>query len=73
MKRKITITAIVEDGRERKDGELFGQPVVKVRTSSQGSWIQRLGGSSERTKELRSVTPLGFAYAFAKANSWGST
>lgn len=54
-------------------GELFGQPVVKIRSSSQGSWIQRLGGKSERTKTLRSVTPLGFAYAFMKANSWGSS
>ena len=29
---------------------------------------KKLGGKSERTKELRSVTPLGFAYAFYKAN-----
>lgn len=27
-----------------------------------------LGGKSERTKELRSITPLGFAYAFYHAN-----
>jgi hypothetical protein len=27
-----------------------------------------LGGKSERTKELRSITPLGFAYAFYEAN-----
>ena len=27
-----------------------------------------LGGKSERTKELRSITPLGFAYAFYDAN-----
>jgi hypothetical protein len=30
-------------------------------------WKQ-LGGKSERTKELRSITPLGFAYAFYEAN-----
>jgi len=29
---------------------------------------KNLGGKSERTKELRSVTPLGFAYAFYEAN-----
>jgi len=32
------------------------------------SWILRLGGKSEKTKTLRSVTPQGFAYAFCKAN-----
>lgn len=30
--------------------------------------IMSLGGKSERTKELRSMTPLGFAYAFYEAN-----
>lgn len=30
--------------------------------------IMSLGGKSERTKELRSMTPLGFAYAFFAAN-----
>lgn len=34
----------------------------------QGSWVQQLGGSSERTKELRSMTPPGFARAFFEAN-----
>lgn len=33
-----------------------------------GSWMIRLGGKSERTKTLRSLTPQGFAIAFAKAN-----
>lgn len=28
----------------------------------------KLGGKSERTKELRSMTPLGFAKAFFEAN-----
>lgn len=28
----------------------------------------KYGGKSERTKELRSITPLGFAYAFYEAN-----
>lgn len=36
-----------------------------IRACSQGSWLQMLGGKSERTKELRSMTPLGFARAFA--------
>ena len=43
-------------------------PVEPVRVSSQGSWVQRLGGSSERTKRLRSITPPGFARAFFEAN-----
>lgn len=33
------------------------------------SWIMKLGGKSERTKELRSMTPPGFAKAFFEANS----
>ena len=32
------------------------------------SWIMKLGGKSERTKELRSMTPMGFARAFFEAN-----
>lgn len=36
-----------------------------IRVCKQGSWIQKLGGKSERTKELRSMTPKGFAKAFA--------
>ena len=39
-----------------------------IRVCKQGSWIQKLGGKSERTKELRSMTPVGFARAFAEAN-----
>lgn len=44
------------------------KPVDPVRVCSQGSWIQKLGGKSERTKELRSLTPIGFARAFFAAN-----
>lgn len=37
---------------------------------NEGNWMyENLGGNSERTKELRSITPLGFAYAFFEANS----
>lgn len=32
------------------------------------SWLMKLGGKSERTKELRSMTPLGFAKSFFLAN-----
>lgn len=42
--------------------------VEPIRVSSQGSWIQKLGGKSERTKELRSQTPAGFAKAVFEAN-----
>ena len=44
--------------------------VNPIRACSQGSWIQTLGGKSERTKQLRSMTPMGFAYAFFRANCW---
>lgn len=47
--------------------------VTPVRVCSQGSWLQKLGGNSERTKALRSMTPMGFAYAFAAANCWPET
>lgn len=48
------------------------QSVKPVRVCSQGSWVQRLGGKSEKTKRLRSDTPMGFARAFFVANSWAS-
>ena len=32
------------------------------------NWLMRLGGKSERTKELRSVTPPGFSSAWFQAN-----
>jgi len=43
-------------------------PVEPVRACKQGSWIQTLGGKSERTKTLRATTPMGFAWAFYEAN-----
>ena len=42
--------------------------VEPVRVCSQGSWLMKLGGKSERTKELRSETPVGFSQAFFMAN-----
>jgi len=42
--------------------------VEPIRYNAQGSWTQSLGGKSERTKELRSMTPEGFARAFFQAN-----
>lgn len=40
-----------------------------TKDGKRGSWHWRhLGGKSERTKELRSVTPMGFARAFFSAN-----
>jgi hypothetical protein len=37
-------------------------------TKENPGW-KKLGGKSEKTKELRSITPLGFSYAFYQANS----
>lgn len=42
--------------------------VEPQRVCAQGSWLQKLGGKSERTKALRSATPMGFARAFFAAN-----
>lgn len=62
------------DAYEKKTG-LWGKfnnperrPVEPARVCSQGSWIQKLGGKSDKTKELRSRTPLAFARAFCEAN-----
>mgnify|MGYP003421247268 len=43
-------------------------PVEPVRVCAQGSWLQQLGGKSEKTKRLRSTTPMGFACAVYLAN-----
>lgn len=43
-------------------------PVEPIKVCSQGSWLMKLGGKSEKTKELRSITPMGFARAFYEAN-----
>lgn len=46
---------------------LFGQGLGKPVPVNE-NFIMKLGGKSERTKELRSVTPPGFAKAFYNAN-----
>jgi hypothetical protein len=43
-------------------------PVKPEKVCKQGSWVQKLGGKSERTKMLRSITPVGFSMAFYEAN-----
>lgn len=43
--------------------------LYETSTGKRGSWYwAKLGGKSERTKELRSMTPPGFAKAFFEAN-----
>lgn len=42
--------------------------IEPIRVCKQGSWLQKLGGKSEKTKAARSVTPGGFAKAFYEAN-----
>jgi len=44
------------------------KPVTPIKVCSQGSWIQKLGGSSQKTKNLRSATPEGWAKAVFEAN-----
>lgn len=47
----------------------FNKPEKKdLGNDPNNNWIMKLGGKSERTKELRSMTPLGFARAFYEAN-----
>ena len=47
------------------------EPVMYVgKNGKRGSYIwAKLGGKSERTKELRSMTPIGFSRAFADRNA----
>lgn len=52
--------------------------IEPVRCAIQGSFTQRLGGTSAKTKEERSNTPAGFAEAFYQANhdyvgNWAET
>lgn len=42
--------------------------ISPIRFCKQGSWVQKLGGKSEKTKMLRSITPPGFSRAFFEAN-----
>lgn len=45
------------------------EPVMYESAGKRGSYMwAKLGGKSERTKELRSITPPGFARAFFEAN-----
>ena len=43
-------------------------PVEPIRVCKQGSWVQKLGGKSEKTKRLRAITPPGFTRAFFEVN-----
>jgi hypothetical protein len=52
----------------RFNADLPRNDVDPVRACAQGSWLQKLGGSSEKTKALRSMTPPGFARAWSVAN-----
>ena len=48
----------------------FNHPIKKPMENIDGQKLHKnLGGKSERTKELRSITPLGFAYGFYEANN----
>lgn len=48
--------------------QLTPNKVAPEKVCAQGSWLMKLGGKSERTKELRSTTPPGFSKAFFEAN-----
>lgn len=65
---------VPENSRYRKWTWCFGnfnlmepRPLTPLQHEFPG--FTNLGGNSERTKELRSATPLGFCYAFKDANS----
>ena len=58
--KKTGLWGVFNNDLERNDVE----PIK----GKHGSWLMSLGGSSEKTKELRSNTPAGFAQAFFNAN-----
>lgn len=41
---------------------------VGVNKGKPDDWYNKKGGKSEKTKEYRSITPLGFSRAFYEAN-----
>ncbi len=47
---------------------LIKNAIEPVRVCRQGSPVQTFGGKSDRTKEVRSNTPVGFSIAFYNAN-----
>ncbi len=47
--------------------DLERRPMNPVKVCEAGSWLMRLGGKSEATKNARSATPEGFALAFFEA------
>jgi len=51
------------------NSNLVKQRIEPVKTAAAGSPLMRLGGKSDKTKELRSITPAGFAEAFYNANN----
>jgi len=72
---KEEVDFIIEQNAYTKKTGLWGDfkiPETKriepVKCCPQGSFTQRLGGSSEKTKEARSWTPEGFSLAFYEAN-----
>jgi hypothetical protein len=48
--------------------DLVRKPIEAVRACKEGSPVMRAGGKSDKTKEVRSNTPLGFSRAFYEAN-----
>lgn len=50
------------------NSNLIRNDVEPIKSCAQGSWLQKLGGKSEKTKAARSATPMGFANAFFNAN-----
>jgi hypothetical protein len=75
---KADIEIVRDIGAYTKRTQLWGKfsipqqdPLEPVRVNSQGSWLQSLGGKSEKTKMLRSLTPEGFSLAFCAANAGG--
>ena len=64
---------VPENSRYNKKTWLWGNFNIPVKKrieplSKENPGWKKLGGKSEKTKELRSITPLGFAYAFYEFN-----
>ena len=49
--------------------EALKTPVDPIKSCKAGSHLMKLGGNREKTKEIRSITPSGFADAFYAAHN----
>jgi len=71
--KKEDLQTVIDIGAYNKDTWLWGKFSIPIKNHIPSVWKENpgwrlYGGKSERTKELRSVDPIGFCKAFFEAN-----